>query len=176
MGMLLDLWEEDDTPHFNGLKVSSGGLSIGSKQAQWCGQSNLILCSLSTEQSGSMLGQVSKCCAYISADKLFPRRTKKWLSAKCTKFLIFMNGTWPSGAHRHSAKWYPRLFYEKNVLYIFQYGLSIMLFSRLDHVSIKSFFKSMWFPDFAIFLRFHWIFPYFLDIEKGDNHGWQTKE
>ncbi len=30
-------------------------------------------------------------------------------SAKCTKFLIFMNGTWPSGAYRHSAKWYPRL-------------------------------------------------------------------
>ena len=25
------------------------------------------------------------------------------------EFLIFMNGTWPSGAHQHSAKWYPGL-------------------------------------------------------------------
>ena len=28
--------------------------------------------------------------------------------AKCPH-LIFINGTWPSGAHRHSAKWYPGL-------------------------------------------------------------------
>ncbi len=33
----------------------------------------------------------------------------KLKSAKCTKFLIFMNGTWPSGTHWHSAKWYPGL-------------------------------------------------------------------
>ncbi len=36
--------------------------------------------------------------------------TSDWLkSAKCTKFLIFMNGTWPSATHRHSAKWSPTL-------------------------------------------------------------------
>ncbi len=33
----------------------------------------------------------------------------KWTSI----FLIFMNGTWPSGTHWHSAKWYPGLKYAK---------------------------------------------------------------
>ena len=33
-GNVLASSRKDDTPHFNGLKVSSQGLSIGSKQAE----------------------------------------------------------------------------------------------------------------------------------------------
>ena len=35
---------------------------------------------------------------------------------KCTKFIFSLNGTWPSGTSRHSAKWYPRLLYKCNIL------------------------------------------------------------
>ncbi len=32
------------------------------------------------DQSGQPLGQASKCCAYISADKWFPKPTEKWIT------------------------------------------------------------------------------------------------
>ena len=39
----------------------------------------------------------------------FRTKIRLFRSAKCTKFLIFIEGTWPSTTHRHSAKWSPTL-------------------------------------------------------------------
>ncbi len=41
-----------------------------------------------------------------------------FLNAYCPlSFLIFLNGTWPSGSHRHSAKWYPGVFTRQVTLF-----------------------------------------------------------
>ena len=77
------------------------------------------------------LGQVDACT--WTSDWLAPSQIRLLKSAKCAKFLIFMNDTWPSATHRHLAKWSPTLYTLpkiRNFLKTFLLGESVQIVAK----------------------------------------------
>ena len=76
------------------------------RQKNWKRASFWEMIYLHLYQCGSTLGQVSKCCAYISVNRRFPKRTKKWpfwliLISICKHFLVSLRNQLYDEIHKN---------------------------------------------------------------------------